>query len=111
MKEGDLVIVPMPQADGMTKNRPAIILREMPPYRDLLICGISTQLRNAGRDLDELISPGDVDFVSSGLRQQSLIRLSYVVVMPRRKIAGSIGSISTERHKRLLRRLSEFLVR
>jgi mRNA interferase MazF len=111
MREGDLVIVPMPQADGMTKNRPAIVLREMPPYRDLLICGVSTQLRNAARDLDELISPGDGDFVASGLRQQSLIRLSYVVVMPRRKIAGSIGSISTERHKRLLRRLSEYLVR
>jgi len=32
MKEGDVVIVPMPQADGMSKNRPAIVLREMPPF-------------------------------------------------------------------------------
>lgn len=43
MKEGDVVIVPMPQADGMVKNRPAIILREMPPFRDLLVSGVSTQ--------------------------------------------------------------------
>lgn len=44
MKEGDVVIVAMPQADGTTKNRPAIVLREMPPFKDMLICGVSTQL-------------------------------------------------------------------
>ena len=44
MKEGDVVLTPIPQADGMIKNRPAIILREMPPYKDFLVCGVSTQL-------------------------------------------------------------------
>lgn len=67
MKEGDVVIVPMPQADGMSKNRPAIVLREMPPFRDVLICRVSTQLRQATKDFDEVISPSDADFVSSGL--------------------------------------------
>ncbi|HJQ71361.1 MAG TPA: hypothetical protein VKA70_20450 [Blastocatellia bacterium] len=73
MKEGDLVIVPMPQADGLIKNRPAILLREMPSFGDVLICGVSTQLRQAAKDLDELISPSDPDFVSSGLKEESLI--------------------------------------
>jgi mRNA interferase MazF len=31
--------------------------------------------------------------------------------MPRRNIIGSIGSISPERHKRLLHSLSEYLVK
>src|SRR5215211_8120276 len=110
MKEGELVIVPMPQADGMVKNRPAIILREMPPFRDVLICGVSTQLRQAAKNFDELISPSDGDFVSSGLKEESLIRLGFLVVVPRSKIVGSIGSISPERHKRLLQRLSKYLV-
>ena len=110
MKEGDLVIVPMPQADGMIKDRPAIILREMPRFRDMLVCGVTTKLRNAAEGLDELISPGDSDFAASALRQESLIRLGYVVVLPRSKIAGSIGTISPERHKRLLQRLSAYLV-
>lgn len=109
MKEGDIVIVPIPQADGMVKNRPAIILREMPPFRDVLVCGVSTQLRQAAKDFDEAISPGDADFVSSGLKEESLIRLGFLVVVPRNKLAGSIGSISSERHKRLLRRLSDHL--
>jgi mRNA interferase MazF len=42
MKEGDLILVPMPQADGLVKNRPAIVLREMQPFQDVLICGVST---------------------------------------------------------------------
>ncbi len=41
MKEGDLVIVPTPQIDGAVKDRPAIILRKMPPFRDILLCGPS----------------------------------------------------------------------
>jgi mRNA interferase MazF len=110
MKEGDVVIVPMPQANGMVKNRPAIVLREMPPFRDVLVCGVSTQLRQAAKDFDEVISPSDADFVSSGLIEESLIRLGFMVVIPRAKIAGSIGSVSSERHKRLLQKLSKYLV-
>jgi mRNA interferase MazF len=108
MKEGDVIIVPMPQADGMVKNRPAI-LREMPPFRDALVCGVSTQLRQA-EDFDEIISPSDADFDASGFHAESLIRLGFLVVVPQAKIAGSIGSISSERRKRLLQRLSRCLV-
>jgi mRNA interferase MazF len=85
-------------------------LREIPPFQDVLVCGVSTQLRQAAKDFDEVISPSDPDFVSSGLIEESLIRLGFLVVVPRTKIVGSIGSISSERHKRLLRRLREYLV-
>ncbi len=111
MKEGDVILVSMPQADGVVKNRPAIILREMLPFRDVLVCGVSTQLRQAARDFDEVISPSDADFVLSGLMAESLIRLGFLAVVARTKIVGSIGSISSARHKRLLQRLSEYLVR
>lgn len=110
MKEGDVIVVPMPQADGVVKNRPAIVLREMPPFQDLLVCGVSTQLRHASKDFDELISRKDPDFVSSGLLEESLIRLGFLVVVPRARVAGSIGSISSPRHKRLLQRLGDYLL-
>jgi mRNA interferase MazF len=45
------------------------------------------------------------------LIEESLIRLGFLVVVPRAKIVGSIGSISSERHRRLLQRLSEYLVK
>ena len=34
MKEGDVVIALLPQADGSLKRRPSIILRLMPPFGD-----------------------------------------------------------------------------
>jgi mRNA interferase MazF len=29
MKEGDIILTPIPQANGEIKNRPALLLREM----------------------------------------------------------------------------------
>jgi mRNA interferase MazF len=110
MKEGDVVLTPIPQADGTIKNRPAIVLREMPRYRDLLVCGISTQLHQRVDGFDEVISPSDSDFATSGLLSESLMRLGFLAVLARKNIAGTIGAISSERHKRLLKELSDYLV-
>jgi len=110
IKEGDVIITPLPQADGIIKNRPAVILRELPPYRDYLVCGISTQLQQYVKDFDEIISAADPDFASSGVITDSVIRLGFLAVLPRNSIAGSIGEISSKRHKRLLKTLSDYLV-
>jgi mRNA interferase MazF len=75
MKEGDVVLTPVPHSDGSIKNRPAILLREFPPYNDFLVCGVSTQLHQEVQGLDEVISISDPDFGSSSLKSESLIRL------------------------------------
>lgn len=110
MKEGDVVIVGMLQANGSLKNRPTIILREMPPFQDMLVCGVSSQLRQEVKDFDEIISPAESDFTASGLIGKSLIRLGFLTVVPQSQIAGVIGSISSTRHQRLLKRLSNYLI-
>ena len=109
MREDDVILTPIPQANGVIKNRPAIFLREMPPYRDLLVCGISTQLHQQVKGFDETITSGDTDFVTSGLLSDSLIRLGFLTMLPRKRIIGSIGTISQERHERLLKSLSAHL--
>ena len=111
MNQGDVVVTPVPQANGILKNRPAIFLREMPPYRDVLVCGISTQLHQEVKGFDEVVDQTDSDFAATGLRTTSLIRLGFLAVLPRSSVIGSIGSISSERHKRLLKRLSDYLTR
>lgn len=110
MKEADIVLTPIPQADGKIKNRPVILLRELPPDRDFLVCGVSTQLHQQVQGFDDIISPSDPDFSATGLRSQSLIRLGFLAVLPRNQIIGSIGAISSERHQRLLKTLSDYLV-
>jgi mRNA interferase MazF len=71
MKQGDVILTPVPQVDGKLKNRPAILLREMPSYGDVLVCGISTQLHHHIKGFDEIIAPADEDFMSSGLLSKS----------------------------------------
>ncbi len=110
MKEGNVVLTPLPQSDGKIKNRPAIILREMPLFGDFLVCGVSTQVHQLAPDFDESITSQDNDFQASGLIADSVIRLGFLAVLPSKNIIGSIGDISSERHKRLLERLSAFLV-
>jgi len=109
MNQGDVVLTPVPQANGILKNRPAIFLREMPPYRDVLVCGISTQLHQEVKGFDEVVNQADSDFAATGLRTTSLIRLGFLAVLPRSSVVGSIGSVSPERHRRLLTRLSDYL--
>jgi mRNA interferase MazF len=86
MQEGDVILTPIPQADGRVKNRPAIFLREMPLYGDLLVCGISTQLHHYVSGFDEIITPADIDFGTSGLLSASLIWRPSVDTLPRRLV-------------------------
>ncbi|AFZ51667.1 type II toxin-antitoxin system PemK/MazF family toxin [Dactylococcopsis salina] len=111
MKEGDVILASITQADGNLKNRPVLILRIMPKYKDYLVCGISTQLNQYIKDFDEIISVQDSDFVTSGLVSSSVIRLGFLALLPKRKILGLIGSISSTRHQTLLRNLSHYLLK
>ena len=111
MNEGDVILTPLPQADGQLKNRPAVALRELPPHGDMLVCGISTQMHQLVPGFDERITRSDADFSASGLLADSIIRLGFLAVLPRQSILGSIGAISPERHRRLLRRLSAYLTK
>jgi len=111
MNEGDVILTPLPQSDSRIKYRPAVLLREMPRYKDILVCGVSSQLHQFINDFDELITRKDNDFITSGLLADSVIRLGFLTVLPRHAVSGSIGKISSERHKRLLRRLSSYLIK
>lgn len=109
MKAGSVVLASFQQTDGRRKMRPALVLCEMPKYNDSLPCGISTQLLQRVEGFDEIISEKDGDFAASGLVKSSLVRLGYLAVLPEKEIVGRIGSISADRHRRLLDTLSSYL--
>ncbi len=110
MKEGEIALAGVPQADNQLKVRPILLLRELPPYNDFLVCGISSQTHKCVEGFDEIIFANDPDFVSSGLITDSVIRLGFLAVIPPGRIIGSIGEISFNRYKLLLRRLSNYLI-
>jgi mRNA interferase MazF len=108
-KEGDIIVGRLSQADGKVKSRPLVLLRQLPRYGDFLVCGITTQLKQYVRDFDEILADSDADFAQSGLISTSVIRLGFLAVIEETRIAGSVGSISTERHQRMIKHLSSYL--
>ncbi|MSR65012.1 MAG: transcriptional regulator [Verrucomicrobiae bacterium] len=109
MNEGDIALAPLPQVDGQIKNRPVVLLRRLPPFDDLLVCGVSTQLHHQVANFDEVLNPSDAEYAASGLKAASLIRLGFLAVLPEASLLGKIGSLSSERHRRLLSNLCRHL--
>lgn len=110
MKEADVVLASILTSEGIIKKRPALVLKIMPKYQDLLLCGISSQINNFIQNFDLIVDYPSKDFAHSGLLKNSVIRLSYLSVIPSQFIEGQIGYITKESHKLLLNRLSEYLI-
>ena len=95
---------------GGLKLRPAICLRKLPPnYQDFLVCGISSQTTRHQRNFDEVVSR---QFDNVTLRaKESVIRLGFLGRVGTEEIVGRIGSISSVRQRRLLKKLGAYLVK
>lgn len=111
IREGQVVLLRFPRTDqAAAKLRPALVLRKLPgPHRDWLICMVSSQLTQAIAEFDDVIGSADPDFVASGLKTSSVIRISRVAVVDEGILLGAIGEISADRLLRIKRRLSEWI--
>ncbi len=109
MKEGDIVLIDLPQSGGGSKLRPALILKQLPKYNDFLVCGISSQINQYIKDFDEILNEQDVDFKQTGLRKTSLIRIFFLAIVSSQNVSGTIGNIPGVLQKNLLQRLAKFL--
>jgi len=98
------------QADGRIKTRPVLVLTQMPPFPDNLVCALSSKLQHQCVDFDEVIAARDVDFSDSGLKVSSLIRLGMVATIPSSSMLGILGRISEERLNRLRSRLARHIM-
>ena len=109
---GQIVLFRFPQADLTEgKLRPALLLGRLPgEYGDWLICMISSQVRHAITDFDEVVREGDADFAESGLKTSSVIRVGRLAVVSEEMLLGAIGHIASDRLQRVRSRLSEWLL-
>lgn len=106
---GSIVLGTLPQADGRYKDRPLLLLARMPQFDDWLVCGISSKLRSAQQDFDEILEPSDPDFKGAGLTVPSVIRTGFVGVLPEKDFPGILGGIQPARAKGILARLVTYL--
>lgn len=112
-RNGDLIIfdaIAITKKGIQIKSRPGICLRKLPGnYQQFLVCGISSQTHQYIKGFDEIVKRSD-DNLAALKSDPSVIRLGFLSWVPINQIEGSIGSISKERHRRLLGRLSKYLV-
>lgn len=104
-------MVALPQSNGDYKTRPVLLLRKFPGYGDFLVCGISSQLRQEILGFDVLLDEDHSDYPMSRLRKASVVRLSFLNVIPSHQIAGTIGNVSKKTHRLILERLSNYLLK
>ena len=93
------------------KLRPALVIRKAAgPYDDWLICMISSQLSQQIMGFDEILAEENDDFIRSGLRQGSVIRIGRLAVVQKNILLGAIGEISPERLEQIKKKLSDWLL-
>lgn len=111
IQPGQVVLFRFPQTDlEEGKLRPALLLGKLPgEFNDWLICMITSQIRHYIPEFDEIIQEGEPDFVESGLKAPSIIRVGRLAVVNGEILLGSIGEIDIERLRRVKEHLSKWI--
>ena len=110
MRRGDIALAILPQADGIEKVRPVLLLGRLPGYGDWLVVGISSQVEKAIASWDVELDPFLPEHHATGLKSRSIVRLGFVATLPSSRIRGLIGAMPTTTLDLVLRRLSDFLL-
>jgi mRNA interferase MazF len=111
MKPGDIVLIRFPQADlKQGKLRPALVVAIAPGrHSDLLLALVSSRIDQSTAGFDEIINVADSDYIATGLKVASIVRLGRLASVESAVVNGRLGSISNERLIRIKNRLSEWL--
>lgn len=98
MQAGEIILVRMNYSDlSKSKLRPVLIVSKAPNnYNDWLICAISSKT-NKLSEKDISIGIDDIDFKSSGLKQNSVIKVSKIAIITEDLALGRLGTISDDR--------------
>ncbi|WPF90442.1 type II toxin-antitoxin system PemK/MazF family toxin [Cyanobacterium aponinum AL20118] len=95
----------------VSKKRPALLLKSVPnSYEDWLVCMISSKTGQEIIGLDEIISPLDSDFSETGLKSESVVRVSRLAVVSQKIFFGYIGQISPERLTKIQTNLANWIL-
>ena len=109
---GQIALMPFPYTNlANSKKRPVLLLRQLDQGRDdWLVCMVSSQLRQLQPDLDWALTPEDEEFAKSGLKVDSVIRLSRIAVLDGSLLIGQLGAIPDDRLRELQQRLANWIV-
>lgn len=110
-KPGQIVLFRFPQTDlSSGKIRPALLIAEAPSkYSDWLVCMISSQGHQNLSGISDLISASDADFAKTGLKGDSIVRLTRLAIVSESIFLGTIGAISEDRLRSIKFKLADWI--
>ena len=90
--KGKIVLIYFPFTDLRgRKLRPALVLHDS--ERDVVVAFISSRVDKYDPETDVLITMSHPEFRLTGLKTDSVLKLSKIATLHKRLIAGEIGSI------------------
>ena len=96
MTRGKVVLVPFPFDDlSTTKVRPAVCLTDpIGPYRHVILAFISSRTPTDLLETDLVLDTKQADFVITGLRMSSTLRLHRLMTVTTALIQRELGELS-----------------
>ena len=89
--KGDIVLIPFPFTDlSSVKLRPALILLET--NNDVVVAFISSHIPDKPNMGDVIILHNHPEFIKTGLKSDSCIRIDKIATIEKDLIIGSIGA-------------------
>ena len=102
LSKSDIVLVQFPFSDlSQTKLRPALILAVSTSIDEITLCFISSQKVNS-LSIDEFaILKTDDEFLQTGLKVDSKVRVTRMITLKRKLILRKIGKLGKRQNKKL----------
>ncbi len=91
-----IVLVPLPFEDlSANKVRPAVCLTDgIQPYGHIVLAFITSKISQNPSDTDFVIDSKDADFVQTGLKVDSMVRLHRLMTISKSIIKRELGELS-----------------
>jgi len=102
-----IVLVQFPFDDlSSQKVRPAICLTDrIQPYNHIVLAFITSRVSQVGTDTDFVIDNQGADFIKTGLKVSSTIRLHRLMTVSDKIISRELGEISDNQKQKIEARL------
>lgn len=104
--KGTVVLIPFPYTDfSATKLRPAVVLPDHDP--DVVVAFISSKIPASLAPADIVLTRSTPEFLKTGLKTDSVIRLDKITTIIKTMVAGTIGELPQEIRSEVNRKMAE----
>ncbi|MEI7709095.1 MAG: type II toxin-antitoxin system PemK/MazF family toxin [bacterium] len=101
-KAGDIILTPFPFTDlSGNKVRPALVLGAQSGGDDVTVCFISSNVSQKVHKLDVLVDSTEKSFQKTGLKLQSIIKITKIATLDKAVVLGKIGVLDAVNRKKV----------